>query len=314
MVTETIFQPVAPARSRAARWISNATIALIGLIGIAAFLYPFFLPGFQQTGEQAAHSQDAPLIFAALIVLSLTVIFAELESGAVGSASSKTVAVLGILTAINAVLRLIDVGTGVLNLGGFTPIFFLVILCGYVYGGRFGFLLGALTMLVGAIITGGVGPWLPYQMFGVGWVGQTAGWLPRWDRRPQTADRGDKRSNTRWSSSLPRVVRGPGRGSLPSREIVMLAAVGFAWGMLYGLILNLYFWPFATGRAGYWTPGMSWRETLAQYAVFYLATSFWWDLLRAAGNAALILLFGEAVLKVLRRFQRRFYFETVVRI
>jgi len=94
----------------------------------------------------------------------------------------------------------------------------------------------------------------------------------------------------------------------------MLAAVGFAWGMLYGLILNLYFWPFATGGAGYWTPGMSWRETLAQYAVFYLATSFWWDLLRAAGNAALILLFGEAVLKVLRRFQRRFYFETVVRI
>lgn len=290
VTTQTVFHPNVPARSRAARWISNATIAVIGVIGVAAFLYPFFLPGFQQQGELAAHADDALLIFAALIVLSLTVIFAELESGSVGGASSKTVAVLGVLTAINSTLRLLDVGTAALNLGGASPIFFLVILCGYVYGGRFGFLLGALTVLVGAILTGGVGPWLPYQMFGVGWVGLTAGWLPavRLRGRP----------------------RPEGRGQF-SIEIVVLAAFGFLWGLFYGAILNLFFWPYAVGSAGYWTPGMSWVETLAQYSLFYVATSLWWDLIRATGNAALILLFGAAVLKVLRRFQRRFSFDTI---
>ena len=36
------------------------------------------------------------------------------------------------------------------------------------------FLLGVLTLLVSAILTGGVGPWLPYQMFTAGWVGLSA--------------------------------------------------------------------------------------------------------------------------------------------
>lgn len=290
VTTQALFHPPVRLHSRAARWISNTTIALIGLIGVAAFLYPFFLPGFQQRGEEVAHADDAPLIFATLIVLSLAVIFAELEQSSAGGASSKTVAVLGVLTAINSTLRLIDVGTAAITLGGASPIFFLVILCGYVYGGRFGFLLGALTMLVSAILTGGVGPWLPYQMFGVGWVGLTAGWLPAARLRG------------------PRNLRGDGQLSL---EIIVLAAFGFAWGLFYGMILNLFFWPYAVGTAGYWAPGMGWRETLAQYALFYAATSLWWDLARALGNVATILLFGAAVLKVLRRFQRRFSFEMI---
>ncbi|HYN89029.1 MAG TPA: ECF transporter S component, partial [Ardenticatenaceae bacterium] len=234
-------------------------------------------------------ANDALFVFALLIVLSLTIIFAELEGGPAGGASSKTVAVLGVLTAINASFRMLDVVTDVV-LGGFSPVYFLVILCGYVYGGRFGFLLGALSMLVGAILTGGVGPWLPYQMFGVGWVGLTAGWLPKERLRGARGLRG--------------------RGQI-NAEIIALAAFGLLWGILYGAILNLFFWPYATGGAGYWTPGMSLQDTVAQYAVFYATTSLWWDLGSAFGNAAIILLYGAAVLKVLRRFQRRFYFETI---
>lgn len=279
------FRAGARPRRRAARWLSHATLALIGLIGLVAFLYPFFLPGFEQSGEATAHAGDALLLVGLLVVLSLTVLFAEMESS---TTSSKTVAVLGILTAINASLRLAESVVSVLNIGGFTPIFFLIILCGYTFGSRFGFLLGALTLLVSGILTGGVGPWLPFQMFTAGWVGMTAGWLPaEWLRGPRLAR---------------------AHGSL-NTEIVVLALFGGIWGLLYGAVMNLYFWPFAVGAGTYWAPGMSWRDTLAQYTLFYLATSLWWDAVRAAGNAGMLLLFGGAVLKVLRRFQRRFHLE-----
>jgi len=46
-----------------------------------------------------------------------------------------------------------------------------------------------------------------------------------------------------------------------------------------------------------------------RYAVFYVTTSLWWDLGRAAGNVLLIGLFGLPVLRLLRRFGRRFYFQ-----
>jgi len=51
--------------------------------------------------------------------------------------------------------------------------------------------------------------------------------------------------------------------------------------------------------------------TLRNYLVFYVATSLWWDVARAVGNALLILLFGGSILRVLRRFRRRFRFEVV---
>jgi energy-coupling factor transport system substrate-specific component len=52
-------------------------------------------------------------------------------------------------------------------------------------------------------------------------------------------------------------------------------------------------------------------ETLRSYLLFYLATSLWWDAWRAGGNALLILLFGGAILRVLRRFKDRFRFEVM---
>ena len=85
---------------------------------------------------------------------------------------------------------------------------------------------------------------------------------------------------------------------------------GFAWGMLYGVIINVYFWPFAVGSVEQtWTPGIGLGETLARYAAFYAATSLGWDLMRAVGNVALILLLGAPTIRALTRFQRRFYFE-----
>jgi hypothetical protein len=61
----------------------------------------------------------------------------------------------------------------------------------------------------------------------------------------------------------------------------------------------------------YWQPGVSLAETLKRYAVFYTFTSLWWDLVRGIGNLVLLLVFAAPVLRLLRRFQQRFFFEVV---
>ena len=248
--------------------LNAAILTVASLIGLGSFLYPFLVP---QQG-QTAHAQDAPLVFALLVVLCLTAVLSSLSAGWL---NAKLIAVLGVLTAANAVLR------GVEGPGGFTLMLILPILCGYAYGPVFGFLLGAFSMGVSAFIGFGVGPWLPYQMFAAGWVGLLSGLLPRLEHAPRA-------------------------------ETALLIVWGTAWGFLYGLLMNVYFWPYILmpGQSDmYWQPGISLLESLKRYALFYTVTSAWWDLARAAGNFVLLLLFAAPVLRLLRRFQQRFFFE-----
>jgi energy-coupling factor transport system substrate-specific component len=84
------------------------------------------------------------------------------------------------------------------------------------------------------------------------------------------------------------------------------------WGMSYGFVMNVWFWPFvfSPGQAEmYWQRGAGVIDAIKRYLVFYAVTSSWWDVGRAAGNAALIALFGIPVLRLLRRFGKRFTFE-----
>jgi len=90
----------------------------------------------------------------------------------------------------------------------------------------------------------------------------------------------------------------------------LLAVWGALLGLIFGALMNVWFWPYmlGAGQEMYWQPGLKVWETLGRYAVFYLATSLWWDAGRAGGNLLLILLLGAPVLRLLRRFQQRFYF------
>ncbi len=274
------------------RIVSGSIYAFSAAIGVLAFVYPFFFDAQTNGSIGIAHGQDAPLITTALVGLSLVALLVELQGQAIGA---KTVAMLGVLVAITSVLRFIEVVVPMP--GGFSPIFAPIILSGYVFGSRFGFLMGAFTLLISALITGGVGPWLPYQMFTAGWAGLTAGWL------------------SRIASHVLRITqRITHRAPRPHRsltfDILVLCIFGFVWGLLYGVIMNVYFWPLAVGPVEQiWGPGIGLGETLARYAVFYVATSLGWDLVRAVGNAALILLLGAPTVRALTRFQRRFYFE-----
>jgi energy-coupling factor transport system substrate-specific component len=268
-------------------WLSSAILLVASLLGLAAFLYPFFLPALPAgSGAMMAHAGDAPLLTAVLVLLCLTAAFAGLNAQQM---TSKMTAMLGILTALSAVLRALP------GPGGFSAIFLLPILAGYAYGPTFGFLLGALSLLVSALIGGGVGPWLPYQMFATAWVGLLSGWLPEAKRR------------SRW-------------------EPWMLAAWGGLLGFLFGAIMNLWFWPFlapanaaaanaamvsqATAGQG-WQPGLAIWPAVRNYLAFYVATSLWWDIGRAGGNVILLLALSGPVLRVLRRFRSRFRFDIV---
>ncbi|MCA9941245.1 MAG: ECF transporter S component [Anaerolineales bacterium] len=250
------------------RLLSFALYLLSGCIGLVAFTYPFFLNA-AQLQQFAGQQQAAPLLTMILITMCLLILLLEMQGQAV---SAKVVAALGVLVAVTAVLRFLEVA--IPGPGGFSPIFAPIILAGFVFGPRFGFLMGALTLLVSALLTGGVGPWLPYQMFAAGWVGLTAGWLPQL-RRP-----------------------------LP-----LLALFGFAWGLLFGLLMNLTFWPFAVGMAGAgWEPGLGVVDGMGRYLAFYAGTSLLWDLVRAGGNVALLLILGMPAIHALARFRDRFQF------
>ena len=276
--------------------LSSAIYALSAAIGILAFVYPFFLDARATGPLGIAHGQDAPLVITALVGLALVALLVELQGQAI---SAKMVAMLGVLVAITSVLRFIEVAVPMP--GGFSPIFAPIILAGYVFGGRFGFLMGAFTLLVSGLITGGVGPWLPYQMFAAGWIGLTAGWLPRFTFHV-----------SRFTSHVSRFTQYATRNTQHATrsDILTLSIFAFTWGILFGAIMNVYFWPFAVGPVEQtWRAGIGLGETLARYAAFYMVTSLGWDLVRAGGNVTLILLLGAPTIRALARFQRRFHFE-----
>ena len=83
---------------------------------------------------------------------------------------AKALAMLGVLTAVNAALR--SLGAGI---AGVELVFFLLILAGRVFGPGFGFVLGCTSLFASALLTRGVGPWLPYQMLCSAWIGLVRG-------------------------------------------------------------------------------------------------------------------------------------------
>ncbi len=247
---------------------SALTVAMGTFVGAVAFLWPFVVaPG------KIGSSLAAAPIFGALLILVVAVVFAEIAEGGM---DSKAVAMLGVLSAVNAALRPLGAGTA-----GVETVFFVLVLAGRVFGPGFGFALGSTSLFASALLTGGVGPWLPYQMFGCAWVGMFAGLLPR--------------------------VRG-------RAEILMLAAYGAVSGYVFGFLLNLSFWPFSTdpNSSIAYVPGASFTEQWHRYLVFDATTSLGWDTGRAVTNFVCILVVGPIVLGTLRRAARRAAFEAPV--
>lgn len=254
---------------------SWAAVGLATAVGLLAFGWPFLAePG----STAVAHASDAPWVFAAVIPLVLLVVLAQIAEGGM---DAKSIAILGVLAAVVTALRPLGAGTA-----GLEPIWFVIVLGGRALGPGFGFALGSLSLASSALITGGVGPWLPFQMIAAAWVGCVAGLLP------------------------------PMRGRA---EIAMLAAYGMVASMAYGLVMNLWFWPFLSGMEAtayadgiMFDPGAPVSDNLARWLAFTLVTSLGWDIPRGILTAVLIVLVGRPVLNALRRTARRANFEPSV--
>ena len=244
-----------------------AVLAIASIAGLMMLCWPLLLNA--EPGQRV----EPPFIFLALLPLVMVVVLAEMGEGGM---DSRVLAVLGVLSAINAVMRALGAGTA-----GIEMVFFLLVLGGRVFGAGFGFALGCTSLFASALLTAGVGPWLPFQMICAAWVGMGAGFLPR---------------------------RLGGRA-----EVAMLVAYAVVASYLYGLLMNLSYWPFALGIVvpGHegslaYVAGAPVLENAHRFGVYTLLTSTGgWDTGRAITTAIAIVVLGPAILTTLRRAARR---------
>ncbi|MHB1329067.1 MAG: ECF transporter S component [Gemmatimonadales bacterium] len=247
-----------------------AVLVLASVVGILAFFWPLLVG----RGSVLEHNASAPVLLGFVLLGVTLVVLVALGDGGV---DAKAIAMLGLLAAVGAVLRPLSAGSA-----GVELVFLFVVLGGRVFGPGFGFALGSITLFVSAILTGGLGPWLPFQMLAASWIGMGAGFLP-------------------WRM----------RGAL---EVVILAGYAALCGFLYGQFMNLSFWPFTLGPGTElsFQAGAPLPVNLHRFAIFSIATSLGWDLLRALTLAVGVAVVARPTLAALRRAARIASFGTVL--
>lgn len=248
---------------RTSALLSRLLIFIGSTIGILAFTWPLFIA--------AENDRTARWLFLALMPLVTIIVIIETTFGKL---NVKSLAFLGVLSAAGAAVRAIGAGAV-----GLEPIWFLIIIGGAGLGSNFGFILGLTTMLASALLTGGVGPWLAFQMMCAAWVGWGAGALTR-----LTANR-----------------------LAPSWEIALLAGYGAFTALIFGALMDLQLWPWIASPATSiaYIPGGAVLENVQKFLLFHFTTALAWDIPRAIFNVVLILFLGRPILNSIRRAMRR---------
>ena len=96
--------------------------------------------------------------------------------------------------------------------------------------------------------------------------------------------------------------------------MLLLAGYAAVSALAYGLVMNLWFWPFLAGgdTSVSFVPGAGPIDNLGRFWAFHLTTSLGFDLPRAVFSALFILVAGRPLLSALRRVARRAAFEQPV--
>lgn len=244
-----------------------AALALLIPISAAGFMWPFFV-----STRQAAHRAGWFFIVSTLIsVLLILLLVANDDLG------SKNVAFLGVLSALVAALRPLGIGAI-----GIEPMWFALILSARVMGPTFGFLLGALSMLLSALLTGGIGPWLSYQVFAAALIGCGVGMIPN-------------------------RIRG-------KMEVALLAIYGAIAAEFFGIAMDLQFWPWALGGTTElsYQPGASFSVNFSHFITYHYISALAWDIPRATITVILIVIAGKPTLNALRRARHKAAFVSEV--
>jgi len=247
---------------------SQHIFVVFSVVALGVFAWPLFAgSGLVEAGVAITLSLVAiPVIVLVLILMADSRL-----------RSVNTLALVGVLAGVAALARVLSIG-----FGGFELVFVVVILAGRALGARPGFVVGVLAIALSSLVWGGSGPWTPYQMVALGWVGLGAGLLPTsWGRNAGVANR---------------------------TEVLVLAAYGVLASYLFGLLMNLWFWPVAVGPETSLSldrsAGMG--ENLASFLLYSLASStLTWDTVRAITTAVTVVLVGGAALRALRRVYLR---------
>ena len=247
------------------KFFSPLLLSIGSILGMHAFTWPLYLPNstFLLFQPDAARALSLVIAVVAVGVIALDISAEVLDS--------KSVALLGVLSALIASLRL--VGAGAI---GVEPMWFLLITASFVFGPRFGFSLGVISLGVSALLTGGIGPWLPFQMMAAGWIGLLAG-------------------------SIGSLARSQ---SLVAQRIV-LVAVGIFSSLVFGLLMDLQLWPWIAGtdlQLSY-VAGNSIIDNLQRFFAFHFATALAWDLPRALTTSVLLAITSVPIMKSLKRAQ-----------
>ena len=244
--------------------VSRVSLVAVSIFALALFAWPL-LAGVVGIATN-------PAVAVAIVGVPFLVVLASLLVE--GSLRSTTVlALVGVLAALGATARIASLG-----FAGIELVFIVVILAGRALGARLGFITAVLAIALSSLVFGGFGPWTAFQMFAVGWVAAGAGLLPK-----------QIGPITRRSRHL---------------EIALLAAYGAVASYVFGLLMNLWFWPVAVGSGTSlsYSPDAGFGDNVVSFLVFSLATStLTWDTVRAVVTVVGLVVVGKPALMALRR-------------
>jgi energy-coupling factor transport system substrate-specific component len=99
----------------------------------------------------------------------------------------------------------------------------------------------------------------------------------------------------------------PGKKLRGRPELLLLIVFGIIASELFGILMDLQFWPWALGadtQLSYLANGAI-NENLSRFITFHFATAMAWDIPRAVFTTILLVFSGKAVLSALRRTKTR---------
>lgn len=243
------------------------------ILGLIAFSWPLYLP---ESNFFILRSENAKWLATIILPIAILIFVLEINHG---SLDAKSVALLGVFAALISALRLL--GAGAI---GIEPIWFLLILIARVFGPNFGFTLGITSIFVSGLISGGVGPWLAFQMIAAGWIGMIAGFIPR-------------------------KISG-------KKEIVILCIYAAVASMVFGILMDLQLWPWLIGADSQlaFVPSDAISANLHRFFIFHFATSLAWDIPRAIFTVALIITTAKPILTTLKRAESKLGLKTTAHV